>query len=68
MPDAGASGTSAGDLLGLGALLPGCVTGSTQEHRQTAVCPGQHLHRACSEGTNYRFILIQAVQVLSCNL
>lgn len=40
MPDAGASGASAGDLLGCGALLPGCVSGSTQEHRQTAVCPG----------------------------
>lgn len=50
--DAGASGASAGGLLWPGALLPGCVTGSTQDHRQTAVCTGQHLHRARSEGTD----------------
>lgn len=50
--DAGASGASARDLLRPGALLRGCVTGSSQKHRKTAVHPGQHLHRPRPEGVD----------------
>lgn len=49
---AGASGASVGDLLGLGALLPGCVGGSTQVHGQTAVRTGQHLHGTGAKGSH----------------
>lgn len=52
LQDAGASGSSVGDLRGLGALLPGRVGGSAQGHGQTDVRTGQHLHGTGAKGSH----------------